>query len=64
MMAGQTFNESRIDRSIGVLLLGLVVSGFFLLAILGMQSVQESAENLTDGLQETAVTKPVYDLAN
>ncbi|WP_437225569.1 hypothetical protein SH661x_004124 [Planctomicrobium sp. SH661] len=63
-MAGQTYNDSQIDRSVGTLLLGLIVSGFFFLAILGMQSVQENAKSVAGEPAKDAAAEPVYDFAN
>lgn len=63
-MAGQTFNDSRIDRSVGLLLLGLVVSGFFFLAIFGMQSVQRNATKIAEEPPKVDAAQPVYDLGS
>lgn len=62
-MATQTFNDSRIDRSMGMLLMLLLIGGFFLLAILGMQSVQEQARDMATVPPPPAPTEqqPVYD---
>jgi len=63
-MAGQTFNDSQIDRSVGTLLLLLIFIGIFVLAVIGMQSVRTQAESLSDTQPKSQVEQPVYDIAN
>ena len=60
-MAGQTFNDSRIDRSVGLLLLIMLILGFFVFAILGMQSVQENAVDMAEIPAPNVTEAPVYD---
>lgn len=65
-MAGQTFNDSGIDKSVGALVLGMVVVAFLLLLIVGMDGAQrnaESASNMEILHQESTTRLPVNDLA-
>jgi len=63
-MASQNFNDSRIDRSVGLLLLGMLVFGFFLIAILGMQNVQKQAKSMANFPSQETTEQPVYDFPN
>lgn len=41
----ESFNQTGIDRSVGVLLIGLAVAAFMLLTVLGMNTLRKSAED-------------------
>jgi len=63
-MSGQTFNNTGIDRSVGLLVMGIVVVGFLLVMIVGMDGVQRTAKSVSP---EPAVEKsqaPVYDFSH
>jgi len=63
-MATPTFNDSRIDRSMGMLLLIILVCGFFLIAVLGMQSVQEQAQEMSAAPVLEPALPPTYDFVS
>lgn len=46
----ESFNQTGIDRSVGVLLIGLAVAAFMLLTVLGMNTLRRSAEESTSEL--------------
>jgi hypothetical protein len=45
-MVGPVVEGSSVEKSVGLLLLGLGMAAFMLLTILGMRSVERSAERL------------------
>lgn len=45
-MTSKLVQQSNIDRSLGVVLLGMAVIGFIVLTIVGMSTIQRSAESL------------------
>ena len=42
------YGETRVDRYLGLMFLGLAVMGFMLLSVLGMQRVEHAAQQATE----------------
>ncbi len=64
-MAGQTFNETGIDKGVGALVLGMAIIGFLLLLIIGMDGARKNAERASSDLLTSPPKSsvPVNDLA-
>ncbi|HWL10014.1 MAG TPA: hypothetical protein VNQ76_16535 [Planctomicrobium sp.] len=61
-MSGQIYNDSGIDKSLGLLVLGLIVGGFVLLMIVGMDGMQKASRSLTAPVQQVPEkAEPAYD---
>ncbi|WP_437191268.1 hypothetical protein [Planctomicrobium sp. SH527] len=58
-MAGQTFNDSGIDKSIGFLLIGVIVLAFVILMIVGMDGVEKNAKQASESVPVAPKTEVV-----
>jgi|GEM_PF-2503559 len=63
VMVGHTLNDSGIDKGLSLLLLGIVVIGFILTLMAGMQEVEETSQEVREKNVATEAP-PQFDFAD
>lgn len=63
-MVGPVVEGSSVEKSVGLLLLGLGVAAFMLLTVLGMGSVERSAERVQVPEVRTEAADEVIDFSD